>query len=242
LHFVANASWSDEAVLARVREIALPAVERQGPIEAWIIDDTGFPKKGKHSVGVARQYCGQLGKQDNCQVVVSLSVANHDASLPISHRLYLPEAWAFDPERRDKARVPGDIVFRTKPEMALNLPGAACVSGVRPGIVLADPAYGNDGGFRAGITTLGLSYSVGIQSTTLLWKPNVTVPPRKGKRRFSHARIRPYQASAKELALSLPSQAWHEITWRIGGTEPLRSRFARPRVSPAGRVEPRPEE
>src|SRR5436190_1743911 len=90
LHFVANAPWSDEAMLAKVREIVLPEMTRTEPVAAWIIDDTGFPKKGRHSVGVGRQYCGQLGKQDNCQVAVSLSLANHAASLPVSYRLYLP--------------------------------------------------------------------------------------------------------------------------------------------------------
>src|ERR1700680_1286120 len=117
LHFVANAAWSDEGVLARVRELTLPIIERSGAIEAWIIDDTGFPKKGRHSVGVTRQYCGQLGKQDNCQVAVSLSLANHDASLPIAYRLYLPEDWATDQARRDKARVPETTAFQTKPEI-----------------------------------------------------------------------------------------------------------------------------
>ena len=91
LHFVGNAPWSDAAMLAKVGELVLPAITRNGPIEAWIIDDTGFPKKGRHSVGVTRQYCGQLGKQDNCQIAVSLSLANHDASLPVAYRLYLPE-------------------------------------------------------------------------------------------------------------------------------------------------------
>jgi SRSO17 transposase len=99
-HLVASADWSDEAVLSVVRQQVLPAMERHGAIRAWIIDDTGFPKKGAHSVGVARQYCGQLGKQDNCQVAVSLSVANDHASLPIAYRLYLPEVWARDPDRR----------------------------------------------------------------------------------------------------------------------------------------------
>lgn len=94
LHFVGEGKWSDEKVLAKVRELVLPKIERHGPIEAWIIDDTGFPKKGKHSVGIARQYCGQLGKQDNCQVAVSLSLANRHASLPAAYRLYLPEDWA----------------------------------------------------------------------------------------------------------------------------------------------------
>src|SRR5258708_33606344 len=118
LHFVGQASWSDEKVLAKVCETVLPAMERHGPIEAWIIDDTGYPKKGKHSVGVARQYCGQLGKQDNCQAAVSLAIANRQASLPMRHRLYLPQEWAGDAARRHKAHVPDEIVFHTKPAIA----------------------------------------------------------------------------------------------------------------------------
>ena len=113
LHFVGNAAWSDEKVLAKVREMVLPAMERHGPVEAWVVDDTGFPKKGRHSVGVARQYCGQLGKQDNCQVAVSLSLANHHASLPVAYRLYLPEDWAGDSKRRRKTGVPEDVGFKT---------------------------------------------------------------------------------------------------------------------------------
>src|ERR1700739_4638857 len=119
LHFVGNAPWSDEKVLAKVREMVVPEMERHGPIEAWIIDDTGFPKQGRHPVGVARQYRGQLGKQDNCQVAVSLSVANHHASLPVAYRLYLPQDWAKDRSRRRKAGVPKEISFKTKPEIAL---------------------------------------------------------------------------------------------------------------------------
>src|SRR5487761_1315681 len=119
LHFVANAAWSDADVLAKVREMVLPAIEKNGPIEAWIIDDTSFPKQGQHSVGVHHQYCGQLGKQANCQVAVSLSVANHAASLPVAYRLYLPEAWTKDRARRKKAGVPKEIKFMTKPEIAL---------------------------------------------------------------------------------------------------------------------------
>jgi len=115
LHFVGNAPWSDAAMLAKVSDLVLPAIARSGPIEVWIIDDTGFPKKGRDSVGVTRQYCGQLGKQDNCQVAVSLSLANHHGSLPVAYRLYLPEEWAQDRERREMARVPDTIGFRTKP-------------------------------------------------------------------------------------------------------------------------------
>src|ERR1700680_1689489 len=125
LHFVANAPWSDDRVLAKVSDLVLPAIERSGPIEAWIIDDTGFPKKGSHSVGVTRQYCGQLGKQDNCQVAVSLSVATHQGSLPVAYRLYLPKDWADDPIRRTIAGVPDDVRFQTKPETALHQMGRA---------------------------------------------------------------------------------------------------------------------
>ena len=144
LHFVGNAAWSDEAVLAKVRALVLPAVARSGPIEAWIIDDTGFPKKGRHSVGVTRQYCGQLGKQDNCQVAVTLSIANHAASLPVAYRLYLPQEWAADPLRRDKAGVPEPIGFATKPEIALDQIRAACTAGIPRGTVLMDAGYGSD--------------------------------------------------------------------------------------------------
>jgi SRSO17 transposase len=119
LHFVGQGDWSDQQVLAKVREMGLPDIERHGPIEAWIIDDTGFPKKGRHSVGVARQYCGQLGKQDNCQVAVTLSLANHHASLPVAYRLYLPTEWATDRIRRRKAGVPKEITFKTKPAIAV---------------------------------------------------------------------------------------------------------------------------
>ena len=113
LHLVGQAAWSDEAVLAKARELVLPAIEVQGKIEAWIVDDTAFTKKGVHSVGVARQYCGRLGKTDNCQIAVTLSIANHAASLPIAYQLYLPEDWAVDEARRKEARVPDDVTFRT---------------------------------------------------------------------------------------------------------------------------------
>ena len=119
LHFVGNAPWSDAAMLAKVGELVLPAIKRSGPVEAWIIDDTGFPKKGRHSVGVTRQYCGQLGKQDNCQVAVTLSLANHDASLPIAYQLYLPEDWAKDQARRQKAKIPETIASKPSPKLPL---------------------------------------------------------------------------------------------------------------------------
>ena len=112
LHFVGEGNWSDDKVLAKVREMVLPAIERHGPVEAWIVDDTGFPKKGRHSVGVARQYCGELGKQDNCQIAVTLSIANHHASLPVAYRIYLPKEWAMDRARRRKAGVPQEVTSK----------------------------------------------------------------------------------------------------------------------------------
>ena len=167
-HFVAKSDGSDEAVVAAVSAQGLPVLEQHGPIRALILDDTGMPKKGKHSVGVARQYCGQLGKQDNCQVAVSLSAANDHASLPLAYRLYLPQEWADDPDRRAQAGVPDDVVFQTKPQIALDPLRAALAAGIKAEVALADAGYGTDTDFRDGITDLGLPYAVGIQSSTSL--------------------------------------------------------------------------
>jgi len=131
-HFVAQSGWEDAAVLGAVREYVLPRLTAERPIEAWIVDDTGFPKKGTHSVGVARQYCGERGKQDNCQVAVSLSVANEAASLPVAYQLYLPKTWAEDSERRVRAGVPKELEFRTKPAIALAQIRAAKAAGYPP--------------------------------------------------------------------------------------------------------------
>ncbi len=117
-HFVPKADWSDDAVLAAVRARVLPVMAQRGAIRGWMFDDTGMPKKGTHSVGVARQYCGQLGKQDNCQVAVTLSLAGDHASLPIAHRLYLPQAWADDPARRTRADVPLVVTTTTSEKIA----------------------------------------------------------------------------------------------------------------------------
>jgi SRSO17 transposase len=230
LHFVGVASWSDEKVLAKVRAMVLPAMERQGPIEAWIIDDTGFPKQGKHLVGVQHQYCGQLGKEANCQVAVSLSIANHSASLPVAYRLYLPKEWAGDAARRKKAGVPSDIRFKTKPEIALEQVRWACEAGLPRGVALMDGAYGTDSRLRTGMTALGVSYVVGIQPKILVWPPG-TGPRRKGRPlNNTGRRDEPDLISAKRLAHDLPKHAWRTIRWREGSAERLSSRFARVRV------------
>jgi SRSO17 transposase len=230
LHFVGNATWSDEDVLAKVREMVLPAIEKNGPIEAWIIDDTSFPKHGKHSVGVHHQYCGQLGKQANCQVAVSLSIANHAASLPVAYRLYLPQEWTKDRARRKKAGVPKEIKFKTKPEIALEQLRWACEAGLPHGVALMDAAYGRDARLRAGMMELGVPYVVGIVPTILMWASGSN--PRRMDKPMNNTgrRDEPDLVSAKKVALGLPKQAWRMVTWREGSAERLSSRFARVRV------------
>jgi len=215
LNFVASAPWSDEKVLAKVREMVVPSITRHGPIEAWIIDDTAFPKQGTHSVGVHHQYCGQLGKQANCQVAVTLSIANHHASLPIAYRLYLPKAWAEDTARRNKAHVPKTITFKTKPQIALEQMRAALMAGVACGVVLMDTSYGGNTALRSGVSALGLRYVAAILPTV--------------KVRAAAEREAP-RLSVKQLALGLPKHAWRTVTWREGSAAKLRSRFARVRV------------
>jgi SRSO17 transposase len=251
-HLVADAPWSDEAVLEQVRGYVLSAMKAKGPVQAWIVDATGFPKKGTHSVGVARQYCGQLGKQENCRVAVSLSVSTNTASLPIAFRLYLPEGWATDAERRKEGSIPEQIRFRTKPQIALQQIRQAVQDEVTQAPVLADAGYGIDSQFRAGITELSLPYVVGVQSTTSVWAPGKAPlpakpwsgqgrPPRLLRRNKEHQPL-----SARELALSLPATTWKTISWRAGTKQPLKSRFAVLRVRPAHRdherAEPYPEE
>ena len=234
LHFVGEGRWSDDRVLAKVRELVLPKIERHGAVEAWIIDDTGMPKQGRHSVGVARQYCGQLGKQDSCQVAVSLSLANAHASLPVAYRLYLPQDWADDAERRRKAGVPDDVEFMTKPQIALAQIRAAHAAGLPKGVVLMDAGYGVDAKLRMGISELDLAYVGGVLPNTLAWKPGTqpapdAARPKKGRRDDSDI------VSLKEIALALPEKAWCRIEWREGSCDVLVSRFARVRIQVASR-------
>ena len=203
-------------------------------------------------MGVARQYCGQLGKQDNCQVAVSLSVANEHASLPIAFRLYLPEDWAADPIRRAKAGVPEDVMFKTKPQIALDQIKAARAEGVPEGVVLADAGYGINTAFRTALTRMCLTYVVGIQSSAQLWPPGSgPLPPKawsgQGRpptliRRDEHNKPK----SARQLAKSLSADAWRDVAWREGVDKSLHSRFASLRVRPAHsdywRSQPYPEE
>jgi SRSO17 transposase len=233
LHFVGQSPWSDERVLAKVRDLVLPSIEAHGPIEAWIIDDTGHPKKGRHSVGVSRQYCGESGKRDNCQVAVSLSVANHQASLPVAWRLYLPKAWAEDAQRRETCGIPDEVTFQTKIEIALDQIGQAHAAGIAPGVVLMDTAYGKSFELRTGIAALGLDYIAGVPADTLVFAPGFEPPP--GHQRATNARREPNVLCVEEVARSLPATAWQTITWRQGVDKPLSGRFARLRIRVASR-------
>ena len=252
-HFVADAAWSDNAVLGAVRDHVLKAAsKRAGTPEVLIIDDTGFPKQGRHSVGVARQYCGQLGKQDNCQVAVSLSLANEIFSVPVGYRLYLPKDWSTDPGRRAKAKVPEDIEFATKPVIALGLIDDTMAAGVAPAIVVADAGYGIDTAFRDQLSARQLQYVVGVTSVVSVWRegeaPLAPAPwsgqGRKPKLLRRDAQHRP--VSVKALAMTLRPRQWKNITWREGTNHALTSRFAAVRVRCAHqdywRSELRPQE
>ena len=239
-HFVARSEWSDAAVLERVRDWVAPSLGLEGGCY-WIVDDTGFPKKGRHSVGVARQYCGQLGKQDNCQVAVSLSLASARGSVPVAYQLYLPQDWADDPVRRQAAGVPEEVAFATKPAIALEQMRQALGQGVRPGVVLADAGYGDETAFRDGITALSLLYAVGIRPATTVWAPGTApLPPKawvgRGARPTKLRRESGNEpVSVKALAMGLEPQAWRTVTWREGTNEELSGRFAALRVRPAHR-------
>ena len=239
-HFVANARWSDRVLLDRVRGYVEPHLGlHRGAF--WIVDDTGHPKHGSHSVGVARQYCGQLGKQDNCQVAVSLSLATAEASVPVDYQLYLPEAWAEDAGRRRAAGVPDTVQFATKPQIALAQIRAAKACGVPQGIVLADAAYGSNTAFREGLNELELSYAVGVISSATVWGPGAApLPPApyQGRGRVpTRLRRAPGHEplSVKQLALALKRSAWRKVAWREGTNQTLSSRFARVRVRVAHR-------
>jgi SRSO17 transposase len=201
---------------------------------------------------VARQYCGQLGKQDNCQVAVSLSIANHHASLPVAYQLYLPKDWAKDRARRRKVGVPKEISFKTKPQIALEQLRWACEAGLPRGVALLDAGYGANTDLRANITTLGLWYVAGIMPNTTVWAPGTgPLPPKKWSGRGRPPKLIRRDAkhrpnSVKALARNLPKRAWRAIEWREGTAERLSSRFALVRVRVAHRdyqlTDNRPEE
>lgn len=247
-HLVADADWSDDTLLATVARLVLPSLTARSEAITWIVDDTGFPKKGTHSVGVARQYCGQVGKTDNCRVAVSLSLGTAAGSLPLSYRLYLPREWADDAQRRRAAGVPEATAFATKNEIARAQIEAALHAGIPRGTVLGDAAYGDDTALRDWLTEQQLVYAMGVRTGTTVWwgeHQPVAAPVigRRGKTKTHLTRDEEHQPiSVLVLAQSLAPRCFRTFTWREGTAEPLHSRFARVRVRAAHRDVPREEE
>jgi SRSO17 transposase len=241
-HFVAKAPWSERGLLQVARDYALAGFERHAPIAAWVIDDTGFPKKGSHSVGVAHQYCGVLGKSANCQVAVTVSLVNAVLSVPAAFRLYLPESWAQDLKRRRAAGVPNEVKFQTKGAIALGQIDELLDEEIPLAPVVADAGYGASTEFRDALTRRGLCYAVGILPDTNLWPPGVgPLAPAPLKERGKPLTLsrqsaeRPQPALAREIALNLSSKTWKTVRWREGTKGMMRSRFAAVRVRAAHR-------
>jgi SRSO17 transposase len=193
-HFVSASTWPTESLEAVLAAKADELVG--GPDAVLVIDDTALPKQGRHSVGVARQYCGQLGKRANCQVLVSLTLARADVPVPVGLRLYLPEAWCADAERRRRADVPGALGHRPKWRIALDEIDRPLAAGVRFGCVLADAGYGACAAFRRGLAERGLIFAVGVLATQKVYPADVTVAVPAGKRPVGRRSTRSHQRRA----------------------------------------------
>jgi SRSO17 transposase len=222
-HFATDSPWDDHAVRREAARYALAAMTRREPVDSWIIDDTGFLKQGTHSVGVQRQYSGSAGKTTNCQVAASLTITTRTEQLPIDFELYLPECWLTD-ARRVEARIPWNVKFATKPQLALQMIRRALDDGVPHGTILADQAYGCAEEFREGVRDLGLHYAVAVDPRSV-----VLVFNKRGRR--SHEPV-----SLKKLAFKIEAAGgFRRHTWRQGTKQPLSARFALRRVVWAGR-------
>ena len=238
--FVNQSPWEWAPLQAALTTLLL---DRLLPEAVLILDETSFPKQGDQSVGVARQYCGALGKTANCQVAVSVHLGTDTACLPLTWGLYLPQAWIDDPVRRTAARVPEDIRYQTKNELALAALDRVRTWGVGTRVVLADAGYGTSHEFRAALTTRGLPYCVQVAASVKGW----TVAPPPAPSYAGHGRPRrrpsdddiPPSHDLPALAAALPATAWRTITWRAGTKGPLRSRFASASFWPAHGVSSR---
>jgi SRSO17 transposase len=230
LHFMVESPWSDRQVRREAARYALAAMTERERVEAWIVDDTGMLKQGKHSVGVQRQYTGSAGKITNCQVAVSLSVATRTEHLPLDFELYLPTCWSDSAARRREARIPEHVVFKTKPQLALDMIRRALDDGVPRGVVLGDSAYGSSSEFRDELRRLDLHYALAVDPRTKVWRID-----QRGERSGD-------AISVKDWALQLRDRkAFRRCTWRKGTREDLTARFALRRIEPlrdAGDSEP----
>lgn len=221
LHFLSDSKWSDHDVRRVAAQYGLGVMAAREPVESWILDDTGFLKQGEHSVGVQRQYTGSAGKVTNCQVGVSLSVTTRTEHLPIDFELYLPKCWTENDARRQEARIPSDLVFKTKPELGLEMVRRAVEADFPRGVVLADSAYGTSSDLRLGLRRLKLDYSVGVAPQTKVFELGEVVN-RGGA-----------AISVRDLALKLKAKGkYRRVTWREGTKGKLSARFAMRRVAP----------
>jgi SRSO17 transposase len=232
-------------MLRIARDVVLTEMDRHGPVAAWIVDDTGFPKKGRHSVGVAHQYCGILGKQANCQVAVTVTLVNEAVSVPAAYQLYLPAEWARDRARRRVARIPKTVTFRPKWQIALGHILGLRGENVPAAPVVADAGYGVALEFRDALTASGIPYLLGVREDTKIWPPGVTPrPPRRRRLRGRPPRhlegpARQHPVRLSTLVEQLPRDAWSTVMWREGTRGSMSSRFVALRVRPAPSRQPR---
>jgi len=221
LNFLRDSPWDDHRVRREAARHAIEALEKQERVTTWIIDDTGFPKQGRHSVGVQRQYSGTLGKIGNCQIGVSLTIATAHEHVPIDFALYMPRSWTDDAARREKARVPDNLVFQTKSELALDLITRAVDDKIPGDILLVDAAYGGDSAFRNTVRMFGFDIGVAISANAKVWLLD-TIERRHGA-----------PVTAQALGVELGRRAFRRLTWRDGPGGKLGSRFAFRRVKMA---------
>lgn len=232
-HLVSTASWSDEAVMARVREQVLPLLRKKGPIVAWAVDDSGIFRSGPHSVGSAVQTFGTITRAEMYQVAITLSIATWSSTMPLAHDVYMPEEWINDSERRQAAGVPDEIVYRSRVEMALRQMKAALEQKVDPGVVLAGIDFGGHTEFRTGLDRLGLQYLVNVGSEVKVWAPGTAAE--KSQRNAGQKPV-----TLQEVSKSLDQRTFKVLTWKHPSTGwQFESRFAAARVRPVHRDDSR---
>lgn len=220
--FITDSPWEEEAMWAAIRKQVIPHLE---PLEAWVVDETGWVKQGKHSVGVARQYCGAVGKRANCQVSVELTVSDGQIAAPIGGQLYLPASWAQDSQRRQACGVPEEVVFESKPKIALRLIEAALADGVRPAPVLGDSVYGDDSHFRHELRRLEMEFFLQVTpSSHKGWAFGVETVMKQTRRHV--VETAPPSQTLEALATSLPKSRWKKSKWTAADGKTRTTRLA----------------
>ena len=220
--FVSNSPWSDTAVWTAIRREIIPRLE---PIEAWVVDETGWLKQGQHSVGVSHQYCGSVGKQANCQVSVEVVVSDGTVAAPVAGRLYLPESWTKDPARCARVGVPAQTVFATKPMIAAQLIRDTLADGVAPAPILGDAAYGDNAEFRAALRQINVEFFLQVDAAKHKgWDVEV---PTQIKWVLRHPTDdAPTSRTMAEIAAALPAQAWKPVQWKTAAGQTGSTRLA----------------